>query len=1302
MAGYVRQSTASIINGSPITAPPINAEFNQLLAAFNASTGHGHTGATGDSPKINLATSVSGYLPQANGGMGGANKMDATTTPAVTNDNTEGYAPGSLWENTTTGRIYICVGSATGAAVWRELVQVESGNAILPVATDTIDLGSNTQRFQDLFLSGGIAATGNVTVGGTLTVTSGTTLSSTLGVTGDVTVANLSASGTTVITSIDLNSGAIDSTTIGTTTPAAGTFTTLNANTSLVAATADINGGTVDNATIGASTPSTGSFTDLGASGTTTLATVDINGGAIDGTNIGANASATGAFTTISTSGQATLATVDINGGAIDGATIGSSSTSSGAFTTLSASGGYTGTVTGTVTGNVTGNLTGDVTGDVTGNITGNVTSSGSSSFNNVTIDGTLNMNAGTTATIQNLTSPTNDTDAATKGYVDTQVANLVDSAPGNLNTLNELAAALNDDNAFSTTVTNSIATKLPLAGGTMSGAIAMGTSKITGLGDPTAAQDASTKTYTDTQRDTRVAKSGDTMSGNLAMGTNKITGLGTPTSGTDATTKTYVDGILGSATAAATSATNAATSETNAATSASNASTSATSASSSATSAAASYDSFDDRYLGAKSSAPTVDNDGDALVIGALYFDTTAGAMKVYSASGWTNAGSSVNGTSDRQTYTVSSAGQTVFSATYDSGYVDVYMNGVKLLNGTDFTATNGTSITLASGAAVNDIIDIVAYGTFTLADHLTETQSDAKYVQQTHTGNVDVTGTVTADGLTVDGVTSSFDTTPSTSGLQLHFETDTGLGSIGSYVSGGAGLGFYTHTGTDSLKQRIKISGGGNISFYEDTGTTPKFFWDASAESLDLGDVTTAVLATLRLKTAGSNNAVALNIEENSGNEGWGLGVNANGDLKFYNSGTGTSTGNSAVTFSDDNKVGIGTSPTYALDVESDNSGGLVAEFVNTATSIPQGVLINFPNNTPNVTNRFFLKMEDSTSVKAEINTTGGGYFMGNVGIGDNNPPSRLTVLGDNSAAPASNGAGINGIQVTRTTSSSENLYIYTGDASLTGWAGTAYPGRIEGFGVNSLEIGTRNEKPVVFATNNTARMTIDSNGTVSFNSVGNISASGGDLLIYSTEASHTGLRFGEGYVFPVDNSGGTTNGTVDLGIPGASSFKDLYLDNRVKLGASGGIEFGHATASSPASASSTLLDHYEEGTFEPTFTLSSGTVTMNSVYNTMSYTRVGRLVTVFGLVITASVSSPGGNYLFIDNLPYTSCNLTEGSGRSGGGVFYWDGSNPHVQPWEISEATTRLTVYMGNGGASNLTGGDDFYFSCTYQVP
>jgi len=100
------------------------------------------------------------------------------------------------------------------------------------------------------------------------------------------------------------------------------------------------------------------------------------------------------------------------------------------------------------------------------------------------------------------------------------------------------------------------------------------------------------------------------------------------------------------SASAAATSATNAANSATAASTSATNAANSATAAASSATSAANSFDDFDDRYLGAKSSEPSTDNDGDALVTGALFFDTTAGAMKVYTGSAW-------------QTVTVSAANQ-------------------------------------------------------------------------------------------------------------------------------------------------------------------------------------------------------------------------------------------------------------------------------------------------------------------------------------------------------------------------------------------------------------------------------------------------------------------------------------------------------------------------------------------------------------------------------------------------------------------------------------------------------------------
>src|SRR6056300_1722887 len=73
---------------------------------------------------------------------------------------------------------------------------------------------------------------------------------------------------------------------------------------------------------------------------------------------------------------------------------------------------------------------------------------------------------------ITDLADPTAAQDAATKNYVDTEISGLVDSAPAALDTLNELAAALGDDANFSTTVTNSIAAKLPLAGGTMTGDI--------------------------------------------------------------------------------------------------------------------------------------------------------------------------------------------------------------------------------------------------------------------------------------------------------------------------------------------------------------------------------------------------------------------------------------------------------------------------------------------------------------------------------------------------------------------------------------------------------------------------------------------------------------------------------------------------------------------------------------------------------------------------------------------------------------------------------------------------------------
>jgi hypothetical protein len=235
------------------------------------------------------------------------------------------------------------------------------------------------------------------------------------------------------------------------------------------------------------------------------------------------------------------------------------------------------------------------------------------------------------------------------------------------------------------------------------------------------------------------------------------------------------------SASTASTAATNAGTSETNAASSASAASSSATSAASSATAAQTAQtaaelalDNFTDIYLGDFSSAPTVDNDGDPLAVGMMYYDTSTNQLKIYSSSGWQNAGSSVNGTSGRYTYTISGTPSSVTGVddsgntlAYDAGYIDVYKNGVKMVNSTDVTVTSGDTVTFASALADGDIVDIVTFGTFNVA---------------TIDGSAITTGTISSARLP---------TVPTTKG-------GTGLTSIGSagqalkVNSGGTALEF------------------------------------------------------------------------------------------------------------------------------------------------------------------------------------------------------------------------------------------------------------------------------------------------------------------------------------------------------------------------------------------------------------------------------------------------------------------------------------------------------------------------------
>ena len=730
MSGYTRQSTADIIPTAVVRAAPINAEFNTLRDAFDFDTtgvtGHKHDGASDQGSYVPLIADIDGK-----------NKV-------VT--------------DTSNNRVGVFVEVST---ISTEQVRFQDG-LIVPVIDNDIDLGSPTLEFKNVYVDG-TAFIDTVSVGNTdntvitdnaYTVTGNMTFD----VSGDI---NLDADGGDVVLqdagvtygTFTSNSGNLILKS-GSTTSA--TFTGANVD---FAGTVDVTGATTldstllvkGNTTLGNAVTNTVTYTARAATSflPTTDATYDLGSNSlewnnlwIDGTanvdtlQVDENATVTGGMSVggnMSTTGNNVIGgNLNVNGNT----TLGNTATDTVVFTadvasniipsadstyTLGDSGNYWSHAyldAVTTTGNVTVGsalsvgTTLDMTSGQINNLAAPTLSSDATTKGYVdTADALkLNLTGGTmsgaivmaTNKITGLGTPTDTADAATKGYVDATVSAVIDAAPGALDTLNELAAALGDDPNFSTTITNSIATKLPLAGGTMTGDIVLGANKATSTATPITDDTLTRKGYVDTQDALKLDLAGGTMSGNIAMGGNTVTGIATPVNTSDAAPKSYVDTVVGSLEDAAFYA----------------------------AAAEASYDSFDDRYLGAKSSSPAVDNDGNALLTGALYFDTTANKMKVYDGSSWIDAGSAVNGTSERQVYAATS-GQTVFPVVYDTGYVDVYLNGVKLQAGVDFTATNGTSITLTAGATAGDIVDIVAFGAFSLADVYTQTQSDLRFLR-------------------------------------------------------------------------------------------------------------------------------------------------------------------------------------------------------------------------------------------------------------------------------------------------------------------------------------------------------------------------------------------------------------------------------------------------------------------------------------------------------------------------------------------------------------------------------------------
>lgn len=285
-------------------------------------------------------------------------------------------------------------------------------------------------------------------------------------------------------------------------------------------------------------------------------------------------------------------------------------------------------------------------------------------------------------------------------------------------------------------------------------------------------------------------------------------------------TATTQATNAASSASAAATSETNAASSASAASTSASNASTSATnaassasSAASSAASAAAALDSFDDRYLGSKTSDPTLDNDGNALVTGALYYNSTDGEMRVYDGSQWIAASAASQAILTKYKY-VATAGQTTFSGSdansltlaYTVGSIIVTLNGV-VMDAADYTATTGTSVVLGAAASLNDELCVISFATFDVADTYTQSQVDAFAVKLT--GDQNIAGAKKFTGSVIVGRVNS-----GSEGGQIDFcrsSDDASAWAVDVY--GGTSTPSLRFVDNVASATRMTIDGAGNV---------------------------------------------------------------------------------------------------------------------------------------------------------------------------------------------------------------------------------------------------------------------------------------------------------------------------------------------------------------------------------------------------------------------------------------------------------------------------------------------------------
>ena len=687
---------------------------------------------------------------------------------------------------------------------------------------------------------------------------------------------------------------------------------------------------------------------------------------------------------------------------------------------------------------------------------------------------------------------------------------------------------------------------------------------------------------------------------GSATTATNKATEASTSatnaaTSATTATTK--AGEAASSATAASGSATTATTKASEADASANSAASSATDA----TNASNTWSNFYTTYLGAADAPPTVDVQGNALQTGAFYYDTGAGSntvgLYVYNGSSWVYSTNYNNVTApyslaqdlatNGNDISFGDNAKAQFGASND---LQIYHNGTNSFvsevgSGDLKLNTNGASVILQKNTGE----PMVKANTDSSVDLYYD---NAKKLATTSTG-IDVTGTATMDGLTVDG--EAYLGAEQANPVRINSSSAVGIlefnSTTGVVRADGTGqLLFETGGSTD----RLKIANNGDISFYEDTGTTPKFFWDASAERLGIG--TTSPLYKLHVSgavgiTDGTSTATHALVNGNyyiqntgaystifQGNSTERMRIDASGNV-----GIGTTAPSSKLTASSTGQYAINTiNPTSTANNKSGISfygynsqsapqfyGGISANFDNTAGGAQSGSLVFETINT------------NSISEKMRITPSG------NVGIGTDNPAANLHVSNGSSGATVNSNAddliieSATNAGISILGDGNETQYLMFGDAANSAigrvlydhntnhmalWtnanermrltsSGKLLIGKTDESVINTvgieahpagLLVATRDNNIPLIANRKTTQGVIAQfrNDNTVVGSIGNSST----RLFAGSGA--TGLMYdgSNNYIVPWNTSSNTgRDGAIDLGVS-SFRFKDLYLSNKV----------------------------------------------------------------------------------------------------------------------------------------------------------